>query len=75
MSKKLKRISETSRGGRRQVLIKNKRIRECCERVAFESGCPFQEVFDELMDMLAGGYLFGENSQDELFRRVISIFE
>lgn len=72
--KKLKKIKDTSRGGRRQVLIKNKKIRECCERVAHETYSPFQQVFDELMDMFQEGYLFGRNTQDELFQRIISMY-
>lgn len=70
--KKLKRIQETSRGGRRQVLIRNPHIRMVCETVSRQSGVPFQMVFDDLMDMLASGYLFGLNTQDELYRRALN---
>lgn len=68
--KKLKRIQETSRGGRRQVLVKQRKIRGVCERVSCETGYPFQWCFDELLEMFAEGYLFGINTQDELFRRI-----
>jgi len=68
--KKLKRMAETSRGGRRQVLLKNYRIRTVCERVSQETGYPFQWCFDELIEMFAEGYLFGINTQDELFERI-----
>jgi len=49
--KKLKRIQETSRGGRRQVLIKNKHVRTICEGVSMQTGYPFQWCFDELIEM------------------------
>lgn len=71
MVKKLKRLNETSRGGRRQVLIKNRHIRMVCERVSQETGYPFQWCFDELMEMFAEGYLFGINTQDELYSRIV----
>lgn len=69
--KKLKKLKETSRGGRRQVLIKNQWIRTCCERVSQETGYPFQWCFDELMEMFFEGYVFGINTQDELYHRII----
>jgi hypothetical protein len=75
MSKKLKRIQETSRGGRRQVLIKNKSVRTVCERVSQETGYPFQWVFDELIEMFCDGYVFGLNTQDELFSRITEKLE
>lgn len=73
--KKLKRLSETSRGGRRQVLIKQRQIRAVCERVSKETGYPFQWVFDEFMEMIVEGYVFGVNTQDRLFQRIIEKLE
>jgi len=75
MTKKLKRIHETSRGGRRQVLIKNRHIRTICERVSVETGYPFQWCFDELMEMFADQHVLGLNSQDALFKRVVEKLE
>lgn len=69
--KKLKKFQETSRGGRRQVLIKPYAIRSVCERVARETGHPFQAVFDELMTMFEEQHVFGQNTQDQLFKRII----
>lgn len=69
--KKLKKIQETSRGGRRQVLIKNKRVRTVCERVSQETGYPFQWCFDELVEMFAEGHVFGVSSQDKLYMRIV----
>ena len=68
--KKLKPIHQTSRGGRRQVLIKSRLIAGVCESVSKQTGYPFQWVFDELMEMIISGYLFGKNTHDELFRRI-----
>lgn len=73
--KKLKKIQDTSRGGRRQVLIKNKQVRKVCETVSIQTGYPFQWCFDELIEMFVEGYVFGENSQDELFRRIVDKLE
>lgn len=70
MSKKLKRIQETSRGGRRQVLLKNTKVRRVVERVSQETGYPFQWCFDELIEMFVEGHVFGINSQDKLFSRI-----
>lgn len=71
MSKKLKRISETSRGGRRQVLLKNKHVRSVCERVSQETGYPFQWCFDELIEMLVEGHVIGVSTQDKLYERIV----
>lgn len=68
--KKLKPFKHTSRGGRRQVLIKDRQIGGVCERVSQQTGYPFQWVFDELMSMFVEGYVFGKNTHDELFRRI-----
>jgi hypothetical protein len=73
--KKLKPFQKTSRGGRRQVLIKSRLIAGICERVAASTGHPFQWVFDELMEMFLEGYVFGKNTHDELFRRVVEKLE
>jgi len=73
--KKLKPFKNTSRGGRRQVLIKSRRIAGICERVSQSTGYPFQWVFDELMVMFEEGYVFGKNTHDELFRRIVERLE
>jgi len=73
--KKLKPIQKTSRGGRRQVLIKSRKIAGICERVSQSTGYPFQWVFDELMTMFEEGYVFGLNTHDELFRRITEKLE
>lgn len=70
--KKLKRIQETSRGGRRQVLLKDRQVRTVCERVSQETGYPFQWCFDELIEMFVEGHVFGVNTQDKLFRRIVN---
>lgn len=70
MSKKLKHIKDTSRGGRRQVLIKNRWIASICENVSRQTGYPFQWCFDELIQMLVEQYVLGLNTQDELFERI-----
>lgn len=70
MGKKLKPIRQTSRGGRRQVLIKQKQIRDVCESVSKQTGYPFQWCFDELMEMFAEGFLFGVNTKDALIGRI-----
>ena len=69
--KKLKYFRETSRGGRRQVLLKNRQVRTVCERVSQETGYPFQWCFDEMIEMFVEGHVFGINSQDVLFKRII----
>lgn len=68
--KKLKPFKYTSRGGRRQVLIKNRVIAGICESVSKQTGYPFQWVFDEFIEMILEGYVFGKNTHDELFRRI-----
>lgn len=73
--KKLKRISETSRGGRRQVLLKKRQIREVCEAVHRETGYNFQWIFDELMEMFYEGYVFGVNTHDILYERITNKLE
>lgn len=75
MGKKLKSIRETSRGGRRQILLKNFGVRTACERVSRETGYPFQWVFDELIEMFVEGHVFGTASQDKLFKRISEKFE
>lgn len=69
--KKLKRFKETSRGGRRQVLLKNQLVRSVCERVSKETGYPFQWCFDELIEMFVEGHIFGKSTQDKLFSRIV----
>lgn len=71
MVKKLKRIQETSRGGRRQVLIKNRQVRTICEQVSIQTGYPFQWVFDELIEMLVEGHIVGVGTKDKLFERIV----
>jgi len=73
--KKLKKFKDTSRGGRRQVLLKDRAICGVCERVSQSSGYPFQWCFDELMTMFKEGYIFGVNTQDELFSRILAKLE
>lgn len=68
--KKLKRFKETSRGGRRQVILKNKSVRYVCERVSQEAGYPFQWCFDEIVEMFVEGHVFGISTQDKLFERI-----
>lgn len=75
MNKKIKKFQDTSRGGRRQVLIKNKQVRAVCERVSQETGYPFQWVFDELIEMLVEGHVIGINTQDKLFTRIVERLE
>ena len=75
MKKKLKRFYETSRGGRRQVLLKDKQVRSVCERVSQSTGYPFQWCFDELIQMFVEGHVFGINTQDKLFQRIIEKLE
>jgi len=72
MTKKLKPIRETSRGGRREVLVRNDKIRETCEIVSRQTGYPFQKVFDELIEMFVEGYVFGERTSDVLFNRILA---
>lgn len=68
--KKLKSFKNTSRGGRRQVLLKNRQVRSVCERVSQETGYPFQWCFDELIEMFIEGHVFGINTQDRLYSRI-----
>lgn len=68
--KKLKKIQDTSRGGRRQVLLKNRQVRTICEQVSIQCGFPFQWVFDELIEMLVEGHVIGINTKDKLFERI-----
>lgn len=75
MGKKLKPIRLTSRGGRRQVLLKDRQIAGVCERISQETGYPFQWVFDELMQMFKEGHVFGANTHDKLFRRITERLE
>lgn len=75
MPKKIKPIRETSRGGRRQVLLKNRQVRSIVERVNRETGYPFQWCFDELIEMLVEGHVIGISTQDKLFERVSERFE
>lgn len=75
MTKKLKKFQNTSRGGRRQALIKNKQVRSVCERVSQETGYPFQWVFDELIEMFVEGHIFGVRTQDKLFERILEKLE
>lgn len=72
---KIKAFGTTSRGGRRQVLIKNRQVRVACERVARETGAPLQSVFDELIEMFVEGHVFGINTQDKLFERIVEGLE
>lgn len=73
--KKLKRIQETSRGGRRQVLVKNRQVRTICEGVSVQAGYPFQWCFDEFIEMLVEGHIVGVNTKDKLFQRIIEKME
>lgn len=73
--KKLKSFRSTSRGGRRQVLLKNRKVRAVCERVSQETGYPFQWCFDELIEMFVDGNTFGINTQDKLFKRITERME
>ena len=73
--KKLKKFKDTSRGGRRQVLLKSRRVCGVCERVSQETGYPFQWCFDELIQMLIEQHVFGVNTQDELFSRILAKLE
>lgn len=69
--RKLKKLKETSRGGRRQVLIRNDWVRSICESVSRETGYPFQKCFDELIEMLVMGFVLGVNTKDQLYNRII----
>ena len=73
--KKLKPFQKTSRGGRRQVLLKNRRICGIIERVSQETGYPFQWCFDEWIEMVIEGFVFGYNTHDVLFERIIAKLE
>lgn len=75
MGKKLKLFKETSRGGRRQVLLKDRWLGAICENVSKQTGYPFQWVFDELVTMLKEQHVLGLNTQDELFERIVRKFE
>lgn len=69
--KKLKKLQDTSRGGRRQVLIKNRQVRTICEGVSAQTGYPFQWCFDELIEMLVEGHVVGVNTKEKLFARIV----
>jgi len=70
MAVKIKRLSETSRGGRRQLELQNDDIRETCEWVSRQSGCTLQSTFNELMGMFCEGYLYGVETKQILFARM-----
>lgn len=53
------------------VRVKNKRINRCISDVAYQLGCPYQTVFEELMDMFVDGYTFGYNTGDVLIKRLL----
>lgn len=71
MVKKIKKLSETSRGGRRQITLNNQAIRETIEAVCRQTGVPFQKCFDQFCDMLCEGYVYGLSTHAALFARVI----
>jgi len=73
--KKLKKFKETLRGGRRQVLLKDRKVAGVCERVSMQTGYPFQWCFDELIAMFVEGHVFGINTQDKLFSRILEKLE
>jgi len=75
MGKKLKRFNETSRGGRRVLLLKDRWVGAICENVSRQTGYPFQWVFDELIVMLKEQHVLGLNTQDELFTRIVEKME
>lgn len=56
-------------------MLKNRNVRIVCERVARETGYPFQWCFDELIELLVEGHLFGISTQDKLFERIIERLE
>ena len=70
MSVKIKKLSETSRGGRRQLELQNDEIRETCEWVSRQSGCSLQSTFNELISMFTEGYLYGVGTKGVLFARM-----
>lgn len=67
-SRKLKRRLRSNNN--RIVRLRNKRIHEIVKHASWQTGLSYQLVFEELMDMLAGGYLIGENTPDALFERL-----
>lgn len=69
--KKLKKFKDTSRGGRRVILLKNRQIRTICEGVSTQTGYPFQWCFDELIEMLIEGHIVGVNTKEKLFSRIV----
>jgi len=73
--KKIKKFKDTSRGGRRQVLIKDRQVAAVCEQVSLQTGYPFQWCFDELIVMFVEGHVFGINTKDKLFSRIIDKLE
>lgn len=73
--KKLKAFKDTSRGGRRIVLLKDRKVRSVCERVSQQTGYPFQWCFDELIQMFVECHVFGINTQDKLFERILDRME
>lgn len=73
--RKIKPFRTTSRGGRRQVLLRDRRVASVCERVSQQTGYPFQRCFDELIQMFVEGHVFGVGTQDKLFERVVERME
>lgn len=54
----------------RIVRMRNKKLHEIIKHASWQTGLSYQLVFEELMDMLSGGYLVGENTPDALFERL-----
>jgi len=54
------------------VRIHNKEISACVTRIAAETGAPFQFVFDVWCEMVVEQYLFGDETHQILFNRVVS---
>ena len=73
--KKLKPFKDTSRGGRRQVLLKDRFVASICESIAKQTGYPFQWVFDEFIQMIKEQHVLGLNTKDELYARIVAKFE
>lgn len=59
----------------RIVRVFNNDIHACISRVSRELGLPYQTVFDELCLMFVRGYVFGFDTHQILFKRLVERLE